>query len=318
MSLSTNQSIIQGQFTSNGVSATINLPWLPSRFETLNITQFGSVAATVPVIIAEWRQGMPQDSSMTGFKVSGSTLIELPQMLLTDGVRVIDTSVQSPEAPQTGTAITNAGPAVVTLNSHGYIVGDRVRIFSTTGMFQIAGMDFTVTAVGGVNDFTLGFLDASGFAAPATAVTARRLINDPIYFPRRLFITNISQALQAVVTMSVTSGLSVGQIIRLKVPEAFGMLEADGLQGEIVAINTGNNTITLNIDSSGFTAFSFPTSVVAASAVDFPLVVPFGDQGQVLAGAQTNVSAFQAILGVGAIGGNNDVMVWTAERGLTI
>jgi hypothetical protein len=96
------------------------------------------------------------------------------------------------------------------------------------------------------------------------------------------------------------------------------MTQINGLQGEITAVNTANNTITVNIDSSGFTAFSFPTSAAAAAGIDFPLVIPFGDAGQVLAGAQDNQATIRVRLGTNAIGGNGDVMEWIAERALAL
>ncbi|KKN67874.1 hypothetical protein LCGC14_0456610 [marine sediment metagenome] len=319
MALATNENMIRGQFTSDGASETINLPWEPSRITLLNFTQFASAAGTTPVITAEWREGMDNGTVITGLKTNGAATIQIPAMNATDGITIRDTSVQTPEAAGNAiTAITQAAGAVVSKIAHGYIVGDRVRIFGTTAMFEIAGMDFTVTAVGGANVFTIGYLDSSGFGAAATAGTARRIPNNPIYFPERLFVTGITAAASAVVTMSVTHGLSVGQVVRMKVPAAFGMVEMDGLRGEITAINAGTNTITLDIDSSAFTAFAFPTSAVAAAGVDFSLVVPFGDAGNVLAGAQDNVATFQAFLGTSAIGGANDVMEWIAERALAI
>ncbi len=261
---------------------------------------------------------MANGSVITGLKTNGAATIAIPAMNLTNGVTVIDTSIQTPEAAGNAiTSITQAADAVVSKVAHGYIVGDRVRIYGSTGMLQIAGMDFTVTAVN-ANDFTIAYLDSSGFAAAATAGTARRLPSNPIYFPYTLYVTNISQAASAVVTMSVTHGLSIGQVVRMRCPAAFGMSEINGLEGEITAVNTTTNTITLDIDSSAFTAFAFPTSATAAAGVDFPQVIPFGDAGNVLAGAQDNVSTFQVRLGTSAIGGNADVMEWIAERALAL
>ena len=43
------------------------------------------------------------------------------------------------------------------------------------------------------------------------------------------------------------------------------MSEMDELIGNITAISTANNTITVDIVSTGFTAFAFPTSAVAGA-----------------------------------------------------
>ncbi len=115
--------------------------------------------------------------------------------------------------------------------------------------------------------------------------------------------------------MSVTHGFLVGQVVKMVCPAAFGMVEIDGLQGEITAISVANNTITLDIDSSAFTAFEFPDSATAALGISYPLVVPFGDAGNLLVGSVDNVAVFQVSLGTNAIGGNADVMQWVATRG---
>lgn len=321
MSLSTNQSILVGNFTSDGNSQDVDLPWLPTRFELLNITQFGSDVASEPVITAEWRLGMAQNNVLTGLKTSGAATIQITAMNTTQGIRTVDTSISTPEAPGNPiTGITAASPPVVSKVAHGYLVGDRIRISVTTDMLQIASMDFTVTVIDSDDTFSIGFLDASvaPFAGnPATAGVAQRLQKDRTYVPCRRFVTNITAAPSAVVTMSVTHGFVVGQIVRMHCPAEFGMVEIEGLQGEITAVSVANNTITLDIDSSAFTPFVFPDSDTAEDGITFPIVVPFGDAGQVLGGSVDNVAVFRVSLGTSAIGGADDVMQWVATRGLS-
>ncbi len=324
MSLSSNQTILRGNFTSNGVSATVNLPWRPNRFELINVTSFADGgAANTDVILAEWREGLADNSVITSRHTSGARTLQITDIFIVDGIRVEDTSIQTPGAQLANpiTAITAATPAVVSQTAHGLIVNDRVRIYNTTAMLNIAGMDFTVTAVPGANSFTLGFLDTNvaPFAGnPATAGQTRLLSDNPIYSPRRLFITTITQAASAVITMSVTHGLVVGQVLRVKVPAAFGMVEIDGLQGEITAVSVANNTVTVNIDSTAFTAFQFPTSAAAAAGVDFALVVPFGNNSTTVVNALDNIATFRVFMGTNAIGPNNDVMHWIATRALAL
>lgn len=321
MSLASNQTILRGNFTSDGTSAVVNLPWRPNRFELINITSFAdAAAANTDVILAEWREGLADNSVITSRKTNGAATLQITDINLTNGIRVEDTSDLTPGAQLANpiTAITAATPAVVSQVAHGLLVNDRVRIYNTTAMLQIAGMDFTVTAVPGANSFTLGFLPAAGFLAAATAGQTRLLSDDLIYFPRRLFITAITQAASAVITMSVTHGLVVGQVLRVKVPAAFGMTEIDGLSGEITAISVANNTVTVDIDSTAFTAFAFPTSAIAAAGVDFALVVPFGNNATTVVNALDNISVFRVFLGTNAIGPNLDVMHWIATRALAI
>ncbi len=187
MSLSSNQSILVGDFISDGVSQNVTLPWFPTRFELLNITQFGSTAGATPVITAEWSRGMAQNSVKTGAKTNAAATIAIPEMFLTQGVRIVDTSIQTPEAPGNAiTDITAASPPVITKIAHGFIVGDRIRLAGTTDMRQVASMDFTVTVIDSANSFSIGFLDTSVApftCIPATAGTAQRLPNDRLYVP---------------------------------------------------------------------------------------------------------------------------------------
>ena len=118
-----------------------------------------------------------------------------------------------------------------------------------------------------------------------------------------------------VVTLAVTHGLSVGEKVRLKVSSDFGMVEANDLIGEITAVSTTNNTITLDIDASGFTAFAFPTSAVAALGVTPAHIVPVGDATTTLAGSMDNNAQIIMELPAGADspgGSTNDVIYWRA------
>src|SRR5690606_30964450 len=94
----------------------------------------------------------------------------------------------------------------------------------------------------------LSYMVAPGSAA--TSATIRKVNYQPIYYPRRRFITAITKASSAVVTLSVTHGLTVGQRVVFNVPAAFGMTEINSLRGQITAINTTTNTVTVNIDST--------------------------------------------------------------------
>jgi hypothetical protein len=71
----------------------------------------------------------------------------------------------------------------------------------------------------------------------------------------------ITQASPMVITVSldpVTSAntYQIGMKVKLMIPVSYGMQQANGLIGKIIA--TGVNTLTLNIDSSGFDPFSIP------------------------------------------------------------
>ena len=130
--------------------------------------------------------------------------------------------------------------------------------------------------------------------------------------------------------MSVTHGYKVGQEVKFVVPSAFGMTEMDGLRGTITAIDTTvttGNTITVNIDSSGFTTFAWPltASVPFAAA----MVVPVGmDTPQalssavdILSDATLNTGYIGMSLAAGAdspAGQTSDVVYWIAGKSFNV
>lgn len=310
--------ILMGSFVSTGNPITIPIAIMDVNanihFATDNETNFASVANPGVVKRAHWQTGMAA-GSWIGVQNSDGAATDETTGAATNGFTIIDTqNTLQLEAAKVGTALTAANPAVATMVAHGYSVGDIVRITNTTGMLQIAGMDFTITAVGGANNFTLGYLDASGFAAPATAITARRLRYDNIWFPRNRYVTKITQALQAVVTLSVTHGYVVGQSVSFRIPAAFGMVQLDGLTGEIVAISTANNTVTVDIDTTAFTAFAFPTSVNNDGLAN--MYMAGLDSGLVPTGAEYQNTGFRAMhLGSDVAGALNDQINWVARFG---
>jgi len=320
-------SFITGSFTSAGVAVNLSLPAGYQDFRLINITDIGSSAANTNVMRAEGTSLMPAGSAYLNLKTNGAATLQLESMITSGGFTFVDDSASAPlSAAVAITGITNATPPVVsTASTAGLSNSDVVRITNSTGQLNIAGMDFTIGALIANTSFSLAFMTAPG--AAGTAGFWRRVPFDPRYYPVRRFITNISAASQAIVTMSVTHGFTVGQDVRLIVPSGFGMVQANGLLGRIVAIGAADangftNTITVDIDTSSFTAFAFPSSAVAALGVTFPQVVPVGEAavGSVansLDDATRNVSFRGVIIGTG-VQSSGSLYQWFATRGVAI
>lgn len=310
----TEQLIASGSFTSTGVAKNIALRSDFDVFRVWNYTQSATTQATGRGCKFEWQRGLAAGSAFMLTKQNAANALDL-EVITSGGFTRVDQSNQVLGAAQnTAGAITAASPAVCTITGHGYSNGDRVRVYGTTGMLQIAGYDFTIGNVA-ANTFELSYLAAAGFAAAATALTVRKVPNNPLFAPAGNRITGITAAPSAVVTLAVTHGMSVGEKVRLKVSSDFGMTQMDGLLGEITAVSTANNTITLDIDSSAFTAFAFPTSAVAALGVTPAHIVPVGDAASVLSGAIDNTAQIVMELGAGAdgpAGSASDVIYWEA------
>lgn len=327
--------ITEGTFTSTGVGVYIPVPSSANYFRTTNITQMATTQATGRVVQGEW-YGPGIFNANDGIrwkKTNASHAINMDLFSTSTASNGFTYVTTAPfvEAAVTGTAITNANPAVVSMVNT-YSEGDRVRLYGTTGMLQIAGMDFTISSVSGAG-FTLAGLDASGFAAPATAVTARRISLLNAVEPRFLYITNISQALSAVVTVSTAHNYVVGELVYFSIPQSFGMTQISGLTGKITAVTT--YTMTVNIDSTTFTAFAFPASTAVPTTPLFATLAPAGQRTQfnpitnVQTGYDFNYPPFHTgqftpymYLAAGAqspAGSSGDVIVWQstyAESGL--
>lgn len=316
---------LTGSFTSTGVTENITLPSGYTEFEMTNITDIGSAAANTNVMKAWGTSDMADGSGIYGPKTSGAATIALSVTTTTGGFTFVDDSASvALGAANTGiTDVSQADPAVVSLASTtGLANSDVVRIYSTTAMLEIAGWDFTIGSLIANTSFELSYLDASGFAAAATAGTIRRVPFDPRFYPRNRRITGISAATSAVITLSVTHGFTAGQSVRIKVPSEFGMIEMDELLGNITAISTANNTITVDIDSSAFTAFAFPASAVAGAGVEAPQVIPVGETANdTFANNLDDATDNQSFRGVQVgttVQTSGSLYQWVAKRGVSI
>ncbi len=306
--MSTPMSLIaSGSFTSAGTARNIALPQEPDYFVISNRSTWGT--APTAVVKSWWYNGYGDGQATTLTEGGGSALTATAIAAGGAGFTLINTTDRAPEAlVATGTAITAATPAVVS-DATSPAVGDIVRMINTTGMLQISGMPFTVTAVNAGVNFTLGYLPAVGFAAAATNADYR-IIPAAYYDPRKYWITNITAANPAVITVSVAHNYVVGDEIRIHCTADFGMTEIDGLSATITAVTA--STITTDVNSAAFTAFAFPTSAAAAAGVSHPHIVPIGETATKLDSAMDNTGAYNMNLGTGVVGANTNVMDWCA------
>jgi hypothetical protein len=93
-----------------------------------------------------------------------------------------------------------------------------------------------------------------------------------------LYVTNITQAAQAVVTVSIQHQYVVGQKIHLSIPSGFGMQEADQQTAIILAVTA--YTMTVDLNTSSFSAFAFPPSSAIPGAPGFATLAPAGQSTQ--------------------------------------
>lgn len=271
--------ITGGSFTSTGAGVKIPLPSSADYFTTENITQ---EAATNPntVIQGRWygsKFGSGASAAGSGIKVVKTTADLTSAFSAGTGFTYVSTApVIEAQSANAITAITAASPAVVS-QTNTYSDGDILQFYNTTGMLQIAGMNFQISSVSGAGYSLIG-LRAAGFAAPATAGYTRRISKYAAVEPQFLYVTEITQATSAVVRTSVdpTQYYVVGMKVHFSVPYSFGMYQMNQLTGTITALSSANYTMTVDIDSSAFSAFAFPASSSSPTAQLFATVAPAG------------------------------------------
>ena len=328
---------VQGSFLSTGVPVNIPLPQGADYFVTFNQTQAATTQSTGRGIKFEWfgNPSMASNSAFETYKTNSTNALNYN--LVTSGGFNYYSDYPAPEAPVTGTAITNATPAVVTMTNT-YNNGDRVILYDTTGMEIIGGMSFSISSVSG-SGFTLLGLPAAGFAAAATNVIARRISPFNKVLPEFMYVTAISQAAQAQVTTSTinTNVIYVGQKLVFQIPTSFGMTELNtnnqpGTQDipYVVTWIIDAYNFTINVNTTGFTPFAFPASTLSPTVPLFATVAPAGSSTQynpilqTFTGYNFNLQPFRSAqefplmnLQAGAqspAGSNNDIIVWQAWK----
>jgi hypothetical protein len=223
-----------------------------------------------------WQKAMNQGTAKGLRQTSdASNPAVISNFLAADGISCYDTAHPPVFAPLAGTAITAANPAVISMANTGSIaVGDFVRLTGVTGMQQIAGYTFQVRAVTANTSITL-MLDASGFAAAATGVQVHKYIPNRMY-PHYAFITGITQAAQGVVSFAENVDFTPGENIGFRVSSDYGMDEINNRTARVLSVSNSATatTVTIDLDTTGFTAFVFPTSAVALAGVSPAVAVP--------------------------------------------
>nr|CAB4126354.1 hypothetical protein UFOVP88_20 [uncultured Caudovirales phage] len=319
---------VSSSFVSNGNAINIALPAGYDDIELFNIST--ETLTSTDVMYAKGNANAPAGYAL--YDIGSSTSGTLtPKFTLTNGFTFISDSSQFPSGAQTvASAISSANPGVVSTSSTlGLATGSIVRITNSTGLLQIGGLDFTVGSVIANTSFALTYLDTSSTNVNGSASAAKwqLLATGPRYYPPRRYIVNMaSSGVNTLITMSVTHQYTVGQEVRIYCPSNFGMTQINGLLGVITAIGTADvsgitNTITVNINSSSFTAFSWPTSATAASGTNFAFVEPVGEAAQVpyqnLLDDATYNQSFSGVQIGSAVQTSGKTYQWVATKGVS-
>lgn len=322
-----------------------NVDWMWVR----NATQQATAGAAAPNSAGYefyWQRGFGAGGAMVRYKTV-TTNAAVDDLIVSGGFTLYDPSGQSAGSlplvgnPVATTASTNATrPVVSTGSTAGLAVGSVVRM-SNTAQTDVNGVDMVVGAVTANVSFTL--LTATNPLATAPGAVGGagfyRIVNvDPLFYPRRRFVVKVTQAVNPTVSTSVAHGLTPGQEVRFSIPAVSGMVQLNptpdnNYLSAIVLSVTDDYNFVINVDTSAFTAFTWPT--IAQQPSSYPLVIPFGEdtetslitaasqvptvggiripntQSGLLADATTNTGVLGMLLGTGGAG----VVLTTAITG---
>lgn len=286
------QMIAGGKFAisvSGGVTAAVNVECIsqnPPDFVIARSITGWAEATDAQSIEWWWERSMSQGTAkglLQASAAAGSAAVTT-MAISSGGISCFDTSNPPSYAALATTAITgNAGTFVVSMADTGSIaVGDYVRLYNTTGELQIAGYSFQVTAVTANTSITLGYMasavSAGGLATFAAAATAGSVLK---YIPNRMYprfarIAMITKAAQAVVYFTSKNNFTPGEIVSFRVSSDFGMDEINNKAARVLNVTNSAtvSSITIDLDTSGYTTFAFPTSAIAAAGVSPAVCVP--------------------------------------------
>lgn len=287
------------RINSSGAGTVVPLSTLPEYARVVNLTALGSLTSSSKVIEAE------KFGSSSTFLTSATTSAVTKSVVTTASSGIVFRDKIPTEdtfgASFTVTSISQASQAVVSGSNIPARAGDILRCIDAPNMQQITTMDFSISSASGTG-FTLTYLDtrastdtSRGFTSAGGAAKFVIISRGIRATPRRAFITGITKATSAVVTLSATGhGIQLHSQVRFNGMDNYGMTQINGMVGNVTAVNASANTITLDIDSTNFSDFSFPVS--SATPATRAQVIPVGV-------STANVNEYQAPTTLRAEGG---------------
>jgi len=216
-------------------------------------------------------------------------------------------------------------PVYTTATTAGLSEGSIVRLTNQDGQLNMCGYDWAIDTVVADTSFRIAATLANTPGNAAGNGFYRIVPFNPLFYPPYRYICDAqSVGATTVLRLTVPSNYLVGQEVRVLMPDAFGMTQINELVGTVLAVDDtlGNQTITLNIDSSSFDAFDFPqtfTQGIASRAMVVPVGIDtataLGLGVNVLVDSVTNNGFIGATLAAGTTspaGQDGDVIKWIA------
>ncbi len=302
------QATVGGRFTLNSETvAGVNVQLVgmsdPDLIIARSITGWGE-ATDAQAIQWWWAKGMPQNSARGILQSSHATDPALTSRVLpaaggtSDAISFFDTANPPTFAALTATTTNGTTFVVSMVSTAGISVGDIVRLYNVTGMQEVAGLDFQVTAVSANTSITLGLMAKAVTDGALTALvngSAAQVLKfiPNRFYPRKRFIAGITRAAQAKVYFAVNHDFTPGENIGLRIPVQYGSGTWTSINNKdyriLSVVNTAEeSSVTLDLDTSGIaSAFTYPLSATAVAGISPAIAVPSSSGVVPLAGSAT-------------------------------
>lgn len=292
--------LASGTVSSAGGQTLVALPFIPDFIEINNRT---AAVAGAGVTRAWWMKNMGQGAAFLDTFGTGDQFIA-PVGQTSSGALVSGTGFRTFQAGlslQYGaklaiTGITKAAAGVVTTTAAHGLVSGNVVVFqnlyqtSTTGMQQIAGIPFVVTVLSpttfsipwNTNQSNYTAIAAGGVNSP----TLMQVLYPALYAPGVAFISSIVLGATTVVNTTDPHNFVVGQEVAFRIPSIWGTQQLNSLPnvlipgspiyGYVVAVGSSTQ-VTVNIDSSLYTAYNSNQLFASFPGEFFPQILAVGD-----------------------------------------
>lgn len=319
-----------------------------------DLTNWGAQSTAANPIYSEWFSSMASGSYLALGQPSstGAGVTTFASQGTSGGFTFIDQINPPTFAKVAVTTVNGTTFVVATSTTTGISVGDTVRLINIVGGQQISGSNlYQVTAVSAGSSITLGYA-ASAASAGLVVANATTGFYQKVYptqfLPNTLPVAYITQAAQAVVYFFRQNPYTPGEIVDFQIPTPYGMTQLSNLTGRAgsgpftsrpagaarvlsVTNSATVSSITIDVDTTGFTAFQYPTSAAFAGghspAVCMPAgsgvvplngsaTIPASPPGTSLADAFDNRSQYVMNIGLSAVGvasANMVVMAFKAD-----
>lgn len=285
--------IAAGNFISTGAAQAVVLPFVPDFVEITNVSNY--ITPTANKMISAIGSPTRGNGFAAMTLYNGSTVFTT-DVVTSNGFGFFTAGTLFQFGPQQQViGATKANPIVFNVANHGYNVGDIVMFeglyqTATTGMPQICGMPFIISAVGDANHFSVVW-NATGsnytaLSGSPVGAWVKKVLFPFLYAPGISFIEAIVLGSPTQVVTTTPHNLVVGSEVAFRIPPLWGTTQLNSLPNNNIPgspiygyVNQVVNNVTVNvtIDSTAFAAFNPNIPVASVPGLTFPQLVAVGD-----------------------------------------